>query len=442
MKLGNVKSANAIGIWGIILLLILYTAYSYSGPKAWRLGPPLGQREGLDFEAFTAAARAIQTQENPYAQALRFSRNLDFQEYFDNGTGYAYPPIFAAALVPFVGFTDDVLSTIWVNFSFLLLFVCAALLVLVVNQHRNPKTSQLLSQFVLVSILMFAHYPTQLDLKLGQNNIFILFLIVASFGLFRQRSSMSGFTLAVAIAIKPFLAVLLLFLVWKKDWRAVTWALFVSIVLFGLGFSLIGWTHLPSWMTVNALFSSGGYLAVPDNQSISGLATRLFAANFVVAPLAVLPTAVRLIPIVISVIAAGVWLSVVRFGVRRDAATEAGEYALTLLLAMLISPFTGIWHLTWVLLPLAWLLCVSLMETPQPRQLFWFGSALLCALYLGAPLLSQLVWSVGVSALRLGGAVPASLWAHTATSMYLYGLIALYGLLALWLYTRKMTTSR
>jgi len=141
------------------------------------------------------------------------------------------------------------------------------------------------------ALLTLGISPILLSMTYGQVDLALLLLTTASLFAYRcQRLWLAGFVLGLAAAFKPTLALYGLFYLRKRGWSTLgAAALTGAIVGFG-PFLFLGWRALGDWLTIARYFGSGDYLAYPSNQSLRGLALRLFVGAPDAPPLLPSPT--------------------------------------------------------------------------------------------------------------------------------------------------------
>src|SRR5262249_54179684 len=132
------------------------------------------------------------------------------------------------------------------------------------------------------------------DLKHGNVNIFILFLVLCTLYSFaRGRDSLSGLLLGLAIACKVTPALFIVYFAWKRAWRVLVGCA-VGLVLFFLVIpslffaiqkgSLVegweqNWAALTAWKEgmIDPYLIRGEVTSERENQSLPGVLTRLFS---------------------------------------------------------------------------------------------------------------------------------------------------------------------
>ncbi|MBI3289128.1 MAG: DUF2029 domain-containing protein, partial [Elusimicrobia bacterium] len=124
--------------------------------------------------------------------------------------------------------------------------------------------------------VLFLFYPLHLSLQLGQSEPFILLaLAVALRSLRGDRPLVAGLCLAAAIWLKLFLALLLLHLLLRRQYRALGSCAAWLAVLFAAGCCVVPWDVQAAYW--KRLGQPLGLEAFYDNQSVGGFAYRAFA---------------------------------------------------------------------------------------------------------------------------------------------------------------------
>jgi hypothetical protein len=136
------------------------------------------------------------------------------------------------------------------------------------------------------AVLLGLH-PILGDLSHGNVNIFIAFLVMGGWELFRRRQdTASGFLFGLAVACKVTPALLFPYLVWKRAWRAAAAMLIsVAVWLCVVPGAVFGWerntTLLTHWFDgmVRPFLIEGRITSEHANQSIPGVVARLLTSQ-------------------------------------------------------------------------------------------------------------------------------------------------------------------
>jgi hypothetical protein len=194
------------------------------------------------------------------------------------GNPYPNPPIQGLILWPFYHLPGDDHARAGAMLWFALKVAMAAAAVVWAFRLCGPMTGRAKA----VAVVLAAH-PILGDLKHGNVNIFIAFLVFAALELFRRRHDFSaGVVLALSVACKVTPALFLPYFVWKRAWRMVAGCLAGLVLwLFVVPGLALGWGHnldlLKTWYEQMArpYLIDGRVTSVHANQSIPGIVFRL-----------------------------------------------------------------------------------------------------------------------------------------------------------------------
>lgn len=418
----------------LTLVLLLTAVWGYRGSQAEKIGPPLGAITGQDFRQILSASQDIEEGKNLYARALAYGNTPTFEEFITwDAAPYPYPPLVAVLALPLLQLPTDTALQLWTTVNLALLVGSAFIIVAAFT--TGSRLFQRGTRFVLIVTLLCVYFPTQHDLKLVQLDILILFLLLLTYLLYQRGSITAGLPLALAIAVKPIVAPMVFFFVWKGQWRIVFLAGISAALLTAWGFVVVGWERLPDYMQVNRLWSSGGILHYPFNQSVNGFTQRLFTENRYIEPLVVLPWLARVLTIGAGLLAVGSWIGSVSRSHSPKHPTGAIEYGLTLTTLMFLSPLIDDIHFVWALLPITVLLLATIDHAQGIGGGVLLAISFAIALYLGYPALLDKIYAGYETLLHDNTLVSRS--NALLTGAYLYGLIALHGCIVVYLYLRR-----
>jgi hypothetical protein len=354
--------ANAVALVSGSVLLIVGIALALRGILVYENWP-----HGTDVGIYLDAANAVAKGQTPYFPAP----GTDPWPY-----KFAYPPPFAEftyALMPILGTGYG-----WVAWAFtglVLLIAC----VLMLSRSYDPKIP--LGFVVLLCGVFATSHIARIETLHGQLNFIMAFFIVAGALLWqRGYSAAAAVPWALAIISKPFLGIIVLFLLRKRDFKAVFATLTLSAILF-LG-SFLAFSDplqvFQDWRSASRWYTGIPTVAYPDNQSFYGFFVRLFVPTKYSTPLADIPSAPALLTLPIVVLSFCIFLSAVDSRSHRGQAEWPRtmlEIAVTLGLFMACGPFTENDHL-FVLLPGLFGTFLLYMSTGERRWaiacLLWF----------------------------------------------------------------------
>jgi alpha-1,2-mannosyltransferase len=176
------------------------------------------QPGGNDFTVYLLAAQSLWEGSNPYLADLPFP--------------YIYPLFLAFVFIPFVFIPYWLASTIWFALSVAgLAGACLMLQRLASAESGGTGTGRHLAAAGLIAILAIFQ-PIQSGLIEGQVNTIVLFCMAMFYGSYTRKCPLSaGAWLGAAIAIKVLPAVLLVFLLVRRQYRIMLWTLLCTVFL-------------------------------------------------------------------------------------------------------------------------------------------------------------------------------------------------------------------
>lgn len=330
-----------------------------------------------------------------------------------NGWIYLYPPLLSQLLMPVVALFDyAVASNLWLSSNIALLVITLVLLA----RHIPPHWLKWLWLFPLVFI------PVWQALYIGQVTIILLALLTAIWAaLHENHSLLAGILLAFAAWIKVFPALLIVYFLWKRNWRLLLGVALGGVALLMFQLMISGPELFIDFTSVLFSLAKDGQPELTyENLSVFAFVSRLFQPNVHVIPLIVSEDLFQIMRVVMSGSLIGtVAYTLVQSG-RRTTYSKADiwrqdmEYGLVLLTILLIGTTLWISGLPAILL-IGLLALQSQRHTHLKRVkvVWWMAFALILA--------SQpLIVLVNVTGITLG-ALPLSVG--------FFGLMLLWGLM-------------
>ncbi len=322
-----------------------------------------------------------------------------FTEY-----GFTYPPFAALTMLPMAVVPWPVAVTISAMLTVVSSLVMLAWIVVPMARRRGWVVW---SAMAVAACLVAAYEPLRETFLFGQVNMVLLVMVGADLlYLVRRRHPLAGTVIGLATAIKLTPGLFIVYLLLTRRWRAAVVSMATALAA-TVGAAVVAPDASREFWT-DALWNTArvGNQAFISNQSLNGFVARLSPPD---------PSRGLWLLMVAGVLVAWVWR------VRRSAAVgdDLGGFALTGVAGCLLSPFTWIHHLVW-LLP-ALLLTVDralLPGVPRRRQRLLLGFAV--ALYV--LLCSRLVWNF---AFHFAG------WGLLGANAYVYASLALLFLMPL-----------
>ena len=317
-----------------------------------------------DFEIFYRAAERLRAGENIYAESAAFREALESGQFNiqDDSIQWPYgnPPLLALLIVPMTVLPYTTAAVLWTWFSVaLLLGACAAVLAAIGRLDWVGA--------VVALTLLYAYYPAKVCLRLGQTEILLFFLISLSFlALKRGRDEWAGAALGFAVAIKLFPAALILFLLWKRRWKAALWGIGVAAVALSISVIAAGPENFAAYTEAWSVYTGGAFSAFPLNQSLNGFFSRTFRPNLFGPTLRGLD---------LPGLATGLWLGsaavlggalawLTRKAVNVRSERFDLEFSAAILVLLLAEPHSQAYAFVWLLLPLIVLACRAVSTYP------------------------------------------------------------------------------
>jgi len=213
-----------------------------------------------DFEAYLYAARAITLNENLYT--------------YNQQVGvfpYEYPPTLAILLVPLAYLSPLAAQRIWLLANQLLLGGALFLSLNVINQRLSNW------KLLLLGCIIFGFYPLYTNLKLGQVGVILYFLVALTFWLWhKRRRVLAGLCLGLAGAIKVIPLGLVVYFLWKREYRVALYTMLFSLVIQLVPDLVFGTVWLASYIEAFPSFYQIENPLYFGNQSFYGFFARFF----------------------------------------------------------------------------------------------------------------------------------------------------------------------
>lgn len=315
----------SVGILAVFLLLRKIAGYEH-----WPVG--------TDISVYLTAARGVLLGETPYQFSVQYQ------------DPYPYPPLFAefiALLTKLLGFGRG--WVFWVLME-LVAFVSAIVVMARGFQRKLPIEYTVL----LCGVFLMSHIARN-DLFHGQANFLLTLLIVLALWFWTGGKSIAASLLwSVAIVIKPFLGLIVLFIAKKGDYRTAVLTFMLSGIIFVLSFVLV-FSHpidvLFDWIAASHWHTSLPNVAKPDNQTFYGFLVRLFSESPFGMPVVVNRYAPPLLMLPVIGTAVALFLAGIAPAEKRDrSAVSLLEIGIALALFMAAGPLMEGDHL-FLLLP-------------------------------------------------------------------------------------------
>ncbi len=330
------------------LLLIVGIGYALFSFGTYLTPTLLSEGQPQDFTSYYIAARRLLAHQPLYdlAQVVR--------EPF---TVYKYPPFFALLLTPIAHLPIPQALGIWtlINLGFLIVGLWALL-----RAHGRRLREAAPSTLALLGLVLLFD-PLRETLSSGQMEVALFGLVALSYWALRTgRPGWAGLPLAVAVLLKLYPGVLLLYLLLRREWRALASFAGVTLVLV-LG--SLPFTGIEPWQVflTGVLPHNGGVTAWIENQTFGGFVARLLTDRIELEPFPSSPAGTAQLLTAVVIVWAVAILGMTAYAVRRGAPPQSMHYALGFAIFTCVSV---------LVLPAAWYHYVTMMIMPLGIVLF------------------------------------------------------------------------
>ena len=299
--------------------------------------------------------------------------------------------------------------------------------VLATGQSHAKNAWLYLMPSLLVIVYIWSSY------HLGQSSLVLLALMLGAFVLLRARREISaGALIALAAAIKAFPVMAIIYLIYRRYWKA------TASLLVALAFLLLvlpapfrgwerAWRDLKQWSVGMLKYNPSGVAQRPmrsytwKNQSLVGVSNRLLrhvdadAASASHTPIYVNLADVKFATvnaIIISVaLALGIlFIAAMPHRAMRTAESDAIEFALLILMVLMVTPLSFGYFYSWLMPPFA--VVTQKLLSGKPSVILWWSLPALALLALGIlfPRAAQLYGNTFFATLLLFVGLSIELW--------------------------------
>lgn len=332
-----------------------------------------------DFTSFHASARAVSRgMGDPYVHAAGETNNLN-------------PPATILLFLPFAGLSVGAAFVAWTAAG----LVCVWFAIRAISRELGIRLP-------LVLAAVIANAGALLALRLGQLTWVLLAVVTAAWVADRRgRSTRLGVLLGTLVYMKPFFGGFLIYLAFRRAWRALGMAVLIGAALLAVGVGLVGLEA--HWTWVESIRLQAGARGSEFNASLIGLISRTTAPSL--PQLAVTPIVdwSRLQPTLMFVSV----ISVVLLLARQLGRDVDRDWALLGVASVLLSPLGWVYYVPTLVGPI---LAATRTVAGRRRWLLLAGASVLC---LAVPIGGQ---DRSFDAFRT----------LTAASAYSWGLLALF----------------
>jgi hypothetical protein len=344
---------------------------------------------------------------NDQSQAIQSSRDIEHANL--------NPPFQTLLLAP-VGLIKY--EQAFMIYSFISIISGLVAVLLIAHETANKKY-ELSFLFIFMIIIMF-YYPTLTNIIYGQLSLVLLLLIALAWIAARNgRDALGGIYLGLAMSLKIFVGLFLLFFLVRRRWRLLLWFIGTFTLLSLLPLWFFGIDTYKNYITI---LSSITWYAASWNASFLGFFTRIFGGSENV-PLFNLPAVAQTLTRICSGLFI-LWLAWLAWPRAQESSLDRFDlgFSLTITGMLLISPLGWMYYFPTLLIPavvawrmvrrleariwyqaiiiLAWLLSTiphSLIPAPQmdsPQLWFFWAGPYFYALLLFSFILGSLAHHV------------------------------------------------
>ena len=370
-----------------------------------RLNSPTGFRVLLWIFIVTAIVFSAV----PFLHYLRGRSIMDYELWYDTGRhvlagdeifflrsgkyDFMYPPTCALFLAGASLLGQAGLILLLVAINSVAWFCSIQLAVILAGGQSHIKNAWL---YLIPSLLLIVYIWS--SYHLGQPHLVLLALMLSAFvGLRTKREFSAGALIAVAAAIKAFPATAIIYLVYRRYWKAAA-SLIVTLAFLLLilpapfrGFER-AWRDLEKWSVGMLKYDATGVAQRPmrshswKNQSVVGVANRLLRhidsdpvpgshtpiyVNFADLKFATVNAIVIAIALALGIL----FVAAMPHRAMRTAESDAMEFALLVLMILMTSPLSFGYFFSWLMLPFA-VITQRVIDRKGSALLWWSLPAL------------------------------------------------------------------
>lgn len=276
-----------------------------------------------------------------HAGAQRIIHDLPLYDNIDTSRDYVGPPLVIQMVLPFIARTDYATSVvIWYVIN-VISFLAAMWMI------TQTLTTPRLKLILWSGSLFFM--PLWFSLGPGQVNPVMMVFIVGAWYTYRNgHKILPGVLLAIIVWTKFYPGLLIVYFLWKREWRVVISAGVATVLVLLFQMTLVGFDGMVQFFTeiLPPLIAQGQPHLNHSNNSVTGFSQRLFSIsrqviNIIDSPLLLALTRYSLMGLLLGSVAYLTAKPSVKM-TRTPVARFDLEYALTLLVALLLGSTLGV----------------------------------------------------------------------------------------------------
>jgi hypothetical protein len=212
-------------------LFVIFLVYSLFNYASYGLVRPM-LYIGTDFPSLYVAGEIAREGNNPYDTVVlnQTAREAGFK----GPKPYVYHPLFAYLFTPLTLFGPELANALFALGNMVLLGA--------VIWYSIPRNQAQKSELLLLGVVLAANFaPLHNTARMGRVDLVVLFLLtVALYSLRRRRAWVGGILIGLATMLKTTPGLLLVYFLWKRQWRALIAGGLVCGIIAGLGLAVSG----------------------------------------------------------------------------------------------------------------------------------------------------------------------------------------------------------
>ena len=263
---GKSRNTSALVLLSLVLIILVVSAGAYY-KRAWEI-VNFDELVLNDFKGIYTGSILIAERQNPYDYEL--TRQL----VSCTNCPYQLPPFLAATLSLLINLTAQQVQLVWVLLNQVALIVMLVFAIKLARPQIPPWVA------LLATALVFGFYPIYTDLQLGNVSVLLGCLVTLTAWFWqRDRRILAGFCLGLGIVIKFVPGLLLVYFLWKREYRIVLYSVLFALILLVLPDLLMRTQYLQTYFLTFTdvidrwTFGSPSHI---DNQSLHGALSRFY----------------------------------------------------------------------------------------------------------------------------------------------------------------------
>jgi len=255
--MGDGRATERFRLFKLVFVPVL--VFSLLGQMAvvWTQLPDIGAGH-FDFVLYYNAARIVRDGKRTQLYDLKLQR--DYQKGFgvadkDRDLPFNHLPYELLLLLPLAGFSFPVAHGLWAAVNLLLLgCVLLRLLPFVTPSYRW-----------MLSLMLFAFFPTLTALKMGQDSVLTTYLLVEAFASLKCKAyARAGGVLALGLYKPQFVLPIAGILFFQRRWPAVAGFLLTAALVVGVSLAMTGWDGLMGLVALWLPMVERGHVVWPE----------------------------------------------------------------------------------------------------------------------------------------------------------------------------------